>query len=122
MANAHILAYDRIAAVRRKTIYGHGLSLGRRVGCAFALHLDVGVHAQPERQTLTGIQFNERLENFGVHALARFVGAHVLPAENAPNANDVSGEFPRAVRLGGNKSWLANAEAGNVSLVNVETN
>src|SRR5215469_2503627 len=104
-------------------IWAHtGLSLGRRVWRRLAPYLDVGVHAQPERQTLPGIQFNERLENFGIHALARFIGADVLPAENAPNANDVSGELPRAVRLGGDKGGLVDVEAGNVRLVDIETN
>src|SRR6516164_10045886 len=78
------------------------------------------VHPQPQRQTLTGVEFDKGLEDFGIHALARLVRAHVLPSENATDADDSAGEFLRAIRFGGDKGGLADGETGHIALVDIE--
>src|SRR5262252_526850 len=72
--------------------------------CPRGAYLYIRVHPQPQRQTLTGVEFDKGLKDFGIHTLARFVGAHVLPSENATDADNPAGEFLRAVRFGGSVS------------------
>src|SRR6516164_7418602 len=88
---------------------------------ARASYLYIRVHPQPQRQTLTRVEFDKGLKDFGIHTLARFVGAHVLPSEDATDADDPAGEFLRAVRFGGDKGGLADRESGHIGLVNIET-
>lgn len=83
--------------------------------------LDIRVDAQSKWEVLPGVQRHERFENLCVNPLAGFIGADILSAEDAPDAHDASGKFLVAVSLGGNERRLANAEAGDVDFINIET-
>ena len=64
-------------------------------------------------EDLTGVEFDQCLQDFGMHAFARRVRANVFLAENAADANNVGGEFLISVSLGGDESGLTNFEASN---------
>jgi hypothetical protein len=65
------------------------------------LGLNVGVDAEPDRQVNAGIELDEGFENLGVGFLVGLVGADILVAELASDADDVAPELLVAVGVCG---------------------
>ena len=81
--------------------------------------MDVGVDAEADGEVDTGVELDEGFEDLGVGFLVGLVGADVLVAELAGDANDVAPELLAAIGVGGAVDALSVCDSSYIGFIDV---